>query len=363
MVAYTGIAYAKRISDVQMRILGFSESAGALRVEPESFEDLYLLARIIGPADVAEAKSYRRFRPNESDEGERKEVFVRISVERVEVDKSAERLRLGGKILGGRPEAFIQINSYHTLNIAPYDHLEIKKGEWKSYILRRLKEAAEESKRPRLGIIAMDDEKATVAYVRGYGIDINSEIYSHLSKKMNEKEFERQRIRYFDEVIKACEGMEVEITIMAGPGFTKDDIKKYIGDKGIETGKRLVYASAGDAERSGVREVMQSEIAAKLIEGEHLKKEFGYLNLLFSSLRMGNAIYGAGAVSEAIDSRKAGVIIVNDSALVSEDIKAVLDAADRRGIRIEIFNAEDEAGAQLHSLRDIAAIERSILKQ
>ncbi len=345
-----------------MKILRFSDSTGELKVEPESFEDLYLLARVINPGDAAESKSYRRFRASESDEGEQKEVVVQVSVERVEIDKSAERLRLGGKIIGGRPEAYIRINSYHTLNIAPYDHLWIKKGEWKGYIIRRIKEAVEESKRPRLGVIAMDDEKATTAYVRGYGIDINSEIYSHLSKKMNEKEFERQRMKYFDDIIKACAGMPVEIVILAGPGFTKDDIKKYIEEKGIEVGKRLVYTGAGDAERSGVREVVQGEVAAKLIEGEHLKKEFRYLNLFFNSLRMGGAMYGAEGIVKAVESRRAGIIIVNDSALGSENIKDALDMADRHGIRIEIFNSEDEAGMQLHSFKDIAAIEKSALK-
>ena len=39
----------------------------------------------------------------------------------------------------------------------------------------------------------MDEEKASFAYIKGYGIDIFSEIYSKLSKKMNEKEYKKQK--------------------------------------------------------------------------------------------------------------------------------------------------------------------------
>lgn len=345
-----------------MKLLRFNEAANTLKVEPESFEDLYLLARIISVGDKVEARSTRRFKSSESDVGEQKDVTIRLEVEKVEVDKSADRLRLTGRITGGRPEEFIKIKSYHTLNIAPRDVLEIGKPRWNGYLIKRLRQAVLDSKRPRLGVIVLDDEKATISYIRGYGIDIVGEIYSHLSKKMKEKDFEKQRIQYFDEVIKAINGMGVDLVIVAGPGFTREDIRKYIEASGIKMAKRLVYAASSDAERSGIREVMQSETATKLIVGEHVKKEFGYLNIFLAGLRLSGSVHGVDRIKATLEEHKVGVILVNDSVLSVDEVRELLDLADREGVRIEIFNSEDDAGRQLKAFSNIAAIEKSLLK-
>jgi protein pelota len=341
-----------------MRVIRFNSLTNSLKVEPESFDDLYLLAMVISSGDNAEAKSTRRFRSGERDTGEQKEIFLKISIEKVEIDKSAGRLRLIGTILEGRPEEYVNIGSHHTINIGPGDILDMQKAEWKDYILKRIKEAAAESRKPKLGVCVLDDEKALFAYIRGYGIEITHELYSHLSKRMKEKEFAKQRSEYFNDVIKSAENMSVDIVIIAGPGFTKDDIKKFISDNHIEVKKRLFYAPASDAERSGIREVMKSDAVSSLLENEHVKREFEYLNLFMSELRVGSSVYGTENVMKAVNDRHShpSRILVNDSVINDKRIKEVLDAADKRGIRIEIFNSDDDAGVQLRNFKDIIAI-------
>jgi protein pelota len=345
-----------------MKSVKFYEAVNVVKLVPESFEDLYLLAMIISVGDKVSSKSYRRFKADEGDVGEQKEVFIKLGVEKTELDKGAGKLRLMGKILEGRPEQYIRINSYHTLSIGPGDMIEIEKGAWSDFIIRRIKQAVVEAKRPRLGIIAMDDEKATIAYVRGYGIDLTGELYSNLSKKMKEKDFGKQLELYFKDIIATIERMDVEIVIIAGPGFMKDDIKKFIEANQIHIQKRLVYVAAADAERSGIREVMKSEAVSKLLESEHVKKEFEYLDLFFRGIRTSGAVSGLEKIRAALSEYRVGVILVNDSVLNNEEIKALLDSADRSGVRIEIFNSDDEAGRQLSSFKDIAAIEKSLLK-
>lgn len=345
-----------------MRIIRFYDASSMLKIVPESFEDLYLLARILSQGDSVASWSKRRFKAAEGDTGEQKDVFIRLTLEKAEVDRNASRLRLAGKITEARPEEFVRLNTYHTLNIAPSDTLEITKTEWKDYILKRLKQAVQESKRPRLGIIALDDEKATIAYVMGYGIELTGELYSGLSKKMREKEFEEQKVKYFDEIIATVSRMNVDIVILAGPGFTKDDVKKYMESKGIKPGKRLFYANAGDAERTGIREVVQGAEASKILESEHVKREFGYLNIFFGSLRAGRSVYGIERMRKALQDYSVGIVMVNDSALGKAEVKELLDMADKSSVRIEIFNSEDEAGKQLSGFGDIAGIEKSLLR-
>ena len=337
-----------------MKILGFNNISNVMRLEPESFDDLYLLAVVINHGDEVEGKSTRRFRPSEGDKGEQKEIRVKIDVEKAEIDRSAFRLRVSGKIIDGSPLEFISMGSYHTLNIEPRDVISVHKEEWKEYIMRRLKEAVAEAKKARLGIVAMDEEKASFAYIKGYGIDIFSEIYSKLSKKMNEKEYKKQKEAFFDSVISTVNNMLVDVVVIGGPGFTKEDMKKYMDGNRKSIDKRVSYVQASDAERSGIREIMQSEAVAKLLENERVKKEFWYLNMFLSGLVSGRSVYGADNIESRINEIK--LVMVNDDVLNEKEVKKVLDIADAHGVKIEIFNSGDDAGMQLVRFKGIAAV-------
>ena len=54
----------------EMKVIRFNHSTNALKLVPNSFDDLYLLARVIGEGDSVTATTYRRFRPSEGDVGE-----------------------------------------------------------------------------------------------------------------------------------------------------------------------------------------------------------------------------------------------------------------------------------------------------
>ena len=345
-----------------MHLLKLFESTSTMRLRPDSFDDLYLIERIVAAGDNIESKSYRRFKPSEGDVGEQKEVLVKISVEKVELDKGASKLRFTGKILWGRPEEFIKLQSYHTINVGIGDTLDIQKQQWKDYILKRIKQAVQDSKKPRIGVVALDDEKATPAYIRGYGIEIITELYSKLSKRMKEKDYGIQREKYFLEVIDAIKNMKVDIVAIAGPGFTKDDVKKYINDKGVKIEKRLVYIQASDAERGGIREAMQSDAITQLLAQEQVKKEFELLNKFLMGLKLNGSYFGIDQVKESLESYSAAVVLVNDSVLNDKKIQEVLDIADMQKVKMEIFNSIDDAGAQLANFKNIASLSKRLME-
>ena len=345
-----------------MKVLKFNDAENTLKVQLDSFDDLYLMARIIAGGDTVEGKGLRRFRPNETDEGEQKEVFIKIQVEKTELDKGSGKLRVNGKIVSGRPEEFIRLNSYHTLNVGQTDVIEIHKEVWKDYILSRIKQAVRDTRKPRLGVIAMDDEKATIAYVKGYGVDVITEIYSHLSKRLKEKDFEKQRNAYFDTLIDDIRRMEIDIVVVAGPGFMKDDIKKYMEDKGVSTGKRLIFVQASDAERSGVREAAHSQAVMAALEQDILRDEFSLLNLFLRAMQVNAGWSGIEKVRASLQDYSSGVVLVNDSVLNDSSMQEVLDIADMNKVEIKIFNSEDEAGQQLSNFRNIASIAKQMLR-
>ncbi|MGC8710327.1 MAG: hypothetical protein ACP5RF_01830 [Candidatus Micrarchaeia archaeon] len=344
-----------------MRVLKFYDASNTLKLQADSFDDLYLLQRILAPGDVIEARSFRRFKTAEGDKGEQKEVIITINMEKDELDKGASRLRLTGKIVSGRPEEFIKLNSYHTISVAPGDIISISKPLWKDYILRRIKEAVADTKKVKFGAIALDEEKATVANIRGYGIDVISEIYSHLSKRMSIADYDKARTVYFNDLVSIIKNMDVDMVLVAGPGFTRENFRKYMEAMNINTGKKLLFVPASDAERSGIREAMQDEAVAKFFEHEHTKKEFHLFNIFMNALHLGMSFYGVEQVKEALANYAIGVVLVNDTVLNDSSVQEVLDIADAQHVEIEIFNASDEAGMQLSGFKNIAGISRNAL--
>jgi protein pelota len=342
-----------------MRVIRFSDSTNELKLVPESFDDLYLLARVIGSGDKVTASTYRRFRPSEGDIGEQKEVIIELMVENVEVDKNSQKLRVSGKIRSGKPAEFVRLGSYHTINIGIKDSLAIVKEEWKGYILSMIKKAVSDAKKPKLGVVAMDDEKANFAYVRGYGIDVITEIMSRLSKKLKEADFDKARTLYFEEIIKKLSSMEVDVVVVAGPGFMKDDLKAYMESKGIKVDKKFIYVGASDAERSGIREAIQSDTVSKMLENEKVKREFDLLNSFLRGLSVGASFHGTEKIKQALADYRVSIILVNDSALNDPDVKETLDIAYRQKVDIEVFNSDDDAGSQLKNFKNIAAISKA----
>ncbi len=339
-----------------MRIIKFYNE-NTMRVRLDTVEDLWTIQRILFKDDVVRAKSERRFKADEGDKSERKDVIVTIKVEKTEFDRDALRLRISGMIVDGSPLKYVQLKSHHTLNIAQRGEIDITKERWSDYLVKVVKDAVSDTMRPRLGIIAVDDEKALPAVLLGYGVKFRKEIYSNTSKRLSQKDFKAEQERFYSSVSKEASAIEAGIIIIAGPGFTKDSIKEYMdAHPEAKPQKELVFESASNTERSGIYEIIKGREAERLIKRERIRKEFILMEEFLEGLQLEASGHGTERVKRAIEGYEASKVIVNDSVLGEKRVQEVLDAAERKGIHIEVFNSLDEAGQQLHSFNDIAYI-------
>ncbi|MGC8670064.1 MAG: mRNA surveillance protein pelota [Candidatus Micrarchaeia archaeon] len=339
-----------------MKIVKFYNATNTLKVKIDTFEDLWTLQRIIFAGDYVKAETERRFKSSESDVGELKQVVITVKVEKTELDKASRRLRVLGKIVEGRPLDYIKLNSYHTLNIAENDIIEIRKEQWPDYLVEIVKEAVSNTKKRRLGIIVIDDDQALPAYILSYGVEFGNEIYSRLSKRMSNKEFEEQKKKFLEGILSIIKNMDVDTVIIAGPGFAKDDLKAYIESNGIKLGKELVFYNVSNAERSGVFELIKSESVSNLLEKDQVRREFKLMEEFLLGLSSGHSKYGIENVSKALDEYAASTIIVNDSVLGDPEVQKLLSKAELAHVKIIVISANDDAGMQLHAFKDIASI-------
>jgi len=338
-----------------MKIIHFDRYSNELKVVADTVDDLWHLEKVLSPGSRVEGHTTRTYKVGKKEE--KKHVFITIEVERVEFSKSFNRLRILGKIVAGNPEEFVQIGKFHTIEVNPGDRIKIIQ-QWKSHQIKRLKEAEKESKRPKIRIIVLDEEKALTAIVRSYGIEYGPEIYSSASKR-NEKQQDAERT-YFGQIAAEIE-RHPEKYVVAGPGFSRDNLKKFISQKHPDLLKRIIWETCSYAERSGVNELLKRGALEKIMGEERIEKETKLVEELISQIHKdsGRAAYGLLEVKKAIEAFAVEKLLVLDEYLRTDPkAEEAVEAADSAKAEIIIISSEEEPGMKLKGFGKIAALLR-----
>jgi len=332
-----------------MRIIHKDLSVGEIKVEPQSVEDLWYLSKIVEPGDSVSGSSFRRFKTDveKADSGEKKKVFLTLEVSAVEMAENANKLRITGKILSGTPEEFVQAGSFHTIDVEPRNHLTIKK-EWTPYHFELLDEAKKSSRHVKALLVVLDDAKATVAMLRTTGLAFLCEL-SCSANKRNLERFEEEKKSFFAELLKTIESTEADSIVVAGPGFTRDDFKKYVSSKNPKLASRFLLEHCSNAEKSGVHELLKRGVLQELLGQQKLQAEFSALELLKKSLGKddGMAVYGPDDVKRALEMSAVKKLLVSDELLrKNKEVQKLLESARSAKAEILLFNSEDDAGLE-----------------
>ncbi len=336
-----------------MKVIHFDSKFGELKLQVDTLDDMWHLERILAAGDEVESHSMRTYKVGTKEE--KKSVTVRLKTERVEFAKNANRLRILGPIIWGEPEEYVQIGKYHSIDIETGDRLKIIKN-WKKYDLDRLKQAEKESKKPKIRIIVLDDEKALNALLRSFGVEYGAEFYSNGSKK--DENYSKTQEQYFGKIMAEIE-RHPEKFVVAGPGFTKENLKTFIMKRKPELLKRIVFESVSYAERSGVNELLNRGVIEKIAGEERFEKEMKLIEELLVDINKdnGRAAYGILEVKKANDAFAIGKLLVLDDYLRTDrEAEGVVETADRNKAEIIIFSSEGDAGGKLKGLGKIAAL-------
>lgn len=336
-----------------MRIVHFDRKFGVMKIQVDTLDDMWHLDKVIAPGDEAESHSLRTYKVGTKEE--KKSVTVRLKVERVEFAKSANRLRILGPIVWGEPEEYIQLGKYHSIDVEKGGTIKVTKN-WKNYEVKRLEDAVRESKKPKIRIIVLDEEKALNAMLRAYGVEYGAEFYSSGSKR--DENYEKTQGEYFGKIMAEIE-RHPEKYIIAGPGFTKDNLKKSIEKKNPELLKKITFENVSYAERSGVNELFNRGVVEKIMGEERFENEMKLFEELMVAVHKdtGLAVYGVGEVKKAVEAFAVKKLLVLDEYLRADaEAAAVADLADKNKAEIVIFSSEGDAGAKLKGMGKIAAL-------
>ncbi len=329
---------------------------GEITLLPESLDDLWHLKYLIEPGDLVFALTHRKVqaiadkaRPEKL---ERRPVRLGIRVEDVEFHIYSNWLRLHGVIKSG-----IDVGAYHTLNIEVGTDVSIVKYHWRLDQFQRIKEAVAESKRPKVVLALVEEGEATIGVLRQFGVQMAAEMRAGSGKGGGED----HRAQFFREVagaISLAAGEDAQV-ILAGPGFTKEDLKKVIDSSYPDLAKRITMDDASSIGRSGFQEVLRRGAVSRVLEDSRIAQETKLIDDLFREIATdGKAAYGLKEVQDAVNYGAVEHLLVLDEVARRRSLDALMrGVANARG-KVVIFSSEFEPGERLRSLGGVAALLR-----
>ena len=272
---------------------------GEITLLPESLDDLWHLQHLVARGDLVFALTHRKvaaiadkMRPEKM---ERKTVRLGIKVEDIEFHIYSNWLRLHGVIKSG-----MDVGAYHTLNIEVGTDLSILKYHWRPDTLQRIDDAVAESLRPRVVLALVEEGEATIGVLRQFGVQMAAELRMGSGKGSGMD----TRAEFFRDVAAAMnqtagEGAQV---ILAGPGFTKEDLKKVIDSSYPDLAERIAMDDASSIGRSGFQEVLRRGAVKSVLESSRIAKEAKLIEDLFREIATdGKAAYGIKEVQTAVN--------------------------------------------------------------
>ncbi|MET1101221.1 MAG: mRNA surveillance protein pelota [Pyrodictiaceae archaeon] len=352
-------------SGALMKILAKDLRHGALKLVPETSDDLWALYLAISEGDLVRARTFREIKFGERGSGHSSRVpmVLTIKVTSLEFQAFTDRLRIRGVIVEG-PERFGLKGKYHTLNISVGSELEIIKPRgWPQHLLERLERQVS---RVRLLLVAIDYDEYAIGVLTPQGLKILHEEPTRLPAKDDPRRVEEEKglmTRLAKELEEHINKFNPLAVIIAGPGFLKNRLADLLREK---LAIRLVVDNVSSGGIAGLNELIKrdsvKQVARELvvIEAEKFFEEF--------DKRIGSdemlVVYGLKDVARAALQGALEKVIVLDELVHSYDederrlVEEVLRRAESQHADIIFINTESPQGQRLKLLGGIAALLR-----
>lgn len=327
-----------------MRIIHKDLKHNTITVIPENLDDLWTLSKHITKGSIIIGKTVRAINIEHGEEKTkiRKTIFVKLLAETIEFNEN--QLRVKGKIL----ESSEGEHGYHSYEIEINEKTEIEK-EWKNYEIEQIEKM--KIRHPKILICVLDDSEACFAAVSGR-IEMLATIKG-VTGKMYENE---SKDRYFDEIIKYLSDKDCEKIIIAGPGFSKEDLCNKIKEKKPELIKKIITDSTSTTE-NGIQEVLRRGVIERITKNSEISEQTILIEGFFARIAKEDKIaYGIEETSHSIENGAVDTLLISDS-LVREK-EELISIAEKFGAKVKIIDTTHEAGQRFLMFGGIGAILR-----
>jgi protein pelota len=338
-----------------MKIVKFDRKRNYLELLPSTFDDLWHLSGVIEKNDIVRGSSERKIKPKE--EGVkpfRQKLFVEIEVEKTELSEHGPSLRVSGVLIGGKPEEFIDLKSHHSLEISPNTILKLEKKHLHNWQLERLKKA-ESSRGTGITTVILDDEYADFYEIR----DFRHEHLARIRLAKRGKRFSEEEGKPFEGIKKLLDERKPEFLAIAGPGFEKELLHKFLSENRFAAEIVVISLSSGGI--TGLNELLKSEAFAKASGRMQIAEETKRIEQLFEALAKDTPhAYGLESVKKAALIGAVAELMVSEEIFhrQREETEAIMQAVEKASGKVHVISSDSEARKKLDAIGGIAALLR-----
>jgi protein pelota len=340
-----------------MKIIKIDKILNEIITIPETLDDLWHLEKIVEENDIVFGKTDRKIKP--SKEGEktiRQVIFIELQVENVSFQEFSENLKIGGIILSGKPIEFIDLKSHQSIDVKIGDKFKIRKEKIKNWQIERLKKAEKESVNSKLLVVLMDDENAELSFISQFSINKKAKI----NAGKQGKRYNEQKSNYFDEVLEKIKQLEPQKILVVGPGFVKDNFKKFVEEKRIAGFPKIMVGTINSVGETGFKELISSG-KIELIEKElQLTKETRLIEEFLENLSKERAEYGINEIKKSITLGQVSKLLVSERFLLENRAlsEEIMLSGENFGSEIHIISSKNPQEKVIHNMGGIVAILR-----
>ena len=340
-----------------MRILGKNPADNSVSIRIETDDDTWHLYNLVEIGDLVTASTTRREEKAadkiRAERAEKKRMTLGIRVEKIEFSENDLRIKILGTIETGPQD----IGQHHTLMIEIGDNLTIAKDKWKLSQTERLERAVSDTTKPRIIFVSLDQDEATIAIMRQYGLKEVATIRSYRSGKQYDTKDSGGD--YHEEIISKIRPMlEKDMpVVLLGPGFEKEllaeDMKR---DSSLP--KTFVYHT-GQSGMQGVNELMKKGLGSTVLRESRVGIEMEAVEKLMKEIgKNGLATYGTAEVSDACAAGAVETLLILDSKLREGDYDEMIRNTESQKGNVIVVSDQHDAGRSLGSLGGFAALLR-----
>jgi len=334
-----------------MKILKLDKKHNFFNVMPETIDDLWTLNLILEKDDLIKSKTTRKYKM-ETGKSEKITVIVKIALEKKNLDMTNKVLRLSGKVKEAKPEQYVDLNSYHSLDVLIGSIISVTKSKMIKLDFDLLDKAKENVFLPKIYLIVLDDDVATIAKVYDRKFKIISNIKARSSGKRMKSEGNIKE--YFSNILKVFENEKYDAVIVAGPGFEKEHFQKYVQEKNI---KNFNFTHVNSVGITGLNELLNGGNVKNYLDKFRLQKDLELINKLFKEIaKDGLAVYGIDFIKNSLQTNALKELIISDKYFMNnyDLVRELLYSLDKKGLKYHIISSDFDSGIKLDAIGGIA---------
>ena len=252
--------------------------SGFVHLIIDTEEDLWALYNIMAVGDCIKLATFRKVQHESGSKVTSKKRKMILTLKIEEIDYSPEGIRFRGKNIS--QNEYVAIGQYQTDEIGINSFFSLYKSCWDEMYLDTLRKATDVTQTSEVVAILMEEGIANMFYITNTQTVNKGKINLSIPKKRNgSTQHDKGREKFFSQILekflKSINFENIKVIIIASPGFTQEDFKKYMEEK-IENNKdyselknnlnKIIYTHSSSGFKHSLEEILAKKEIKSLIK-------------------------------------------------------------------------------------------------